>query len=302
MPEVKGRLITPRLASAPSSPTAGELYYDTAANILYGWNGTSWVNLMQSGGGASIPAGLVQAYAGSAAPSGWLLCDGSIVSRTTYAALFTAIGTAYGAGDGSTTFGLPDLRGRVIVGKAASGTFVTLGATGGEETHVLLTAEMAGHTHTFTGTALGTHQHVSTAVFTGSAMGTHQHVSTAAFTGSALAGHAHGSFSTTPSVRYANNATRTAGSAIISNVGELSGGTDPNTGTPNTTSVSAGTPAGTVAMTNPSVSAGTPAGTVAMTNPSVSAGTPAGTNSTTGSDTAHNNLQPYSVLNHVIKT
>lgn len=63
------------------------------------------------------PAGSVVAFAGSAAPVGWLLCDGSAVSRTTYAVLFAAIATAYGAGDGSTTFNLPDLRGRTAVGK-----------------------------------------------------------------------------------------------------------------------------------------------------------------------------------------
>lgn len=65
----------------------------------------------------STPAGVIVAYAGSAAPSGWLFCDGSAVSRTTFAALFAAIATAYGSGDGSTTFNLPDLRGRVAVGK-----------------------------------------------------------------------------------------------------------------------------------------------------------------------------------------
>jgi microcystin-dependent protein len=63
------------------------------------------------------PAGVVVAFAGGTAPTGWLICDGSAVSRTTYAALFAAIATAYGAGDGSTTFNLPDLRGRAAVGK-----------------------------------------------------------------------------------------------------------------------------------------------------------------------------------------
>lgn len=61
--------------------------------------------------------GTVLPFAGSAAPIGWLLCYGQAVSRTTYANLFAAIGTAYGAGDGSTTFNVPDLRGRVAAGK-----------------------------------------------------------------------------------------------------------------------------------------------------------------------------------------
>ena len=63
------------------------------------------------------PPGSVEFYAGASAPTGWLMCDGAAVSRPTYAALFTAISTPYGAGDGSTTFNVPDLRGRVAVGK-----------------------------------------------------------------------------------------------------------------------------------------------------------------------------------------
>lgn len=66
-------------------------------------------------GGA--PSGVVLPFAGSTAPSGWLLCFGQAVSRTTYASLFAAIGTAFGVGDGSTTFNLPDMRGRVPGGK-----------------------------------------------------------------------------------------------------------------------------------------------------------------------------------------
>src|SRR5207302_11385946 len=86
----------------------------------------------------------------STAPTGFLLCDGSAVSRTTYTALFAVIGTTYGSGDGSTTFNVPDLRGRVAVG-AGQGTGLTnrvLGAMSGEENHVLTIAEMPAHTHT----------------------------------------------------------------------------------------------------------------------------------------------------------
>ena len=77
-----------------------------------------------------IPVGTVVAYAGTTGsiPSGWALADGAALSRTTYSDLFTAMGTAYGAGDGSTTFNLPDLRGRLPLGKASSGTGSTLGA------------------------------------------------------------------------------------------------------------------------------------------------------------------------------
>lgn len=76
----------------------------------------------------------------------WLKCDGSIVSRTTYAALFTKIGTAFGAGDGSTTFALPDFSNRMPLG--TSGTR-SLAATGGAETHTLTTPEIPVHQHDF---------------------------------------------------------------------------------------------------------------------------------------------------------
>lgn len=65
---------------------------------------------------SAIPSGAVMPFARNTAPSGWLKCDGALVSRTTYAALFAAIGTTYGAGDGSTTFALPDLRGEFVRG------------------------------------------------------------------------------------------------------------------------------------------------------------------------------------------
>lgn len=100
---------------------------------------------------SSTPPGVVEMYAGATAPSGYLLCDGTAVSRTTYAALFAVIGTTYGAGDGSTTFNLPNLKGRVPVGLDASQTeFDALGETGGAKTHVLTIAEMPAHNHSGT--------------------------------------------------------------------------------------------------------------------------------------------------------
>lgn len=88
-------------------------------------------------------SGLIMHYGGSTAPEGWLICDGSAVSRTTYASLFAVIGTTYGAGDGSTTFNIPNVKGRSIVGYDTSQTeFDTIGETGGAKTHTLTTAQL----------------------------------------------------------------------------------------------------------------------------------------------------------------
>lgn len=122
--------------------------------------------------------GTVLPFAGSTAPNGWLLCYGQAVSRTTYANLFTVIGTAHGAGDGSTTFNLPDLRGRVAAGKDDMGgtaagrltstggvTGATLGAAGGNQTHTLTTAQLPAHTHANTLSDPGhTHSHNAAAL------------------------------------------------------------------------------------------------------------------------------------------
>lgn len=111
--------------------------------------------------GASLPAGSIVDYAGGAVPAGWLLCYGQALSRAEYATLFNAIGTTHGAGDGSTTFNLPDCRGRVTVGKDGMGgtkanrvtTAVsgfdgdTLGAVGGGQSHTLASSEGPTHSH-----------------------------------------------------------------------------------------------------------------------------------------------------------
>ena len=108
-----------------------------------------------------VPPGVVLPFAGASAPAGFLLCGGQAVSRATYAALFAAIGTTFGAGDGSTTFNLPDLRGRAAIGRDDMGgsaanritsggsgiAGTTLGAAGGAETHTLTSGQMPAHSH-----------------------------------------------------------------------------------------------------------------------------------------------------------
>lgn len=88
-----------------------------------------------------IPSGFMGPFAGGVVPAGWLACDGAAVSRTLYAALFAAIGTMYGVGDGATTFNVPDSRGRAII--PAGGTYVA-GASGGAAS----ITDVPAHTHT----------------------------------------------------------------------------------------------------------------------------------------------------------
>ena len=115
--------------------------------------------------GLSLPnpilPGTIAPFAGGTIPAGWLACGGQAVSRATYAGLFAAISTTFGAGDGSTTFNLPDMRGRAPFGKddmggvaanrlTSGGSGVagaTLGAAGGGETVTLTTAVMPSHDH-----------------------------------------------------------------------------------------------------------------------------------------------------------
>ena len=99
-----------------------------------------------------VPSGVLLPFAGGTVPDGYLLCDGSAVNRTTYARLFAAIGTTWGAGNGSTTFNLPDGRGRTLIGAGTGSglTERTLGETLGEESHVLITDEMPAHDHEYT--------------------------------------------------------------------------------------------------------------------------------------------------------
>jgi microcystin-dependent protein len=112
---------------------------------------------------AAVPTGAILGFGAAAAPTGYLLCDGTAVSRATFSALFAVIGTTWGVGDGSTTFNVPDGRGKSLYGKATAGTGSTLGGsfgaidhthTGPSHTHGVTTSN---HTHTG-----GAHTHTAT--------------------------------------------------------------------------------------------------------------------------------------------
>lgn len=117
----------------------------TSGNLLTS-NGTTWTSAAAPAGS---PTGGLLMWPTGTAPSGWLLCAGAAVSRTTYSALFAVVGTTFGSGDGSTTFNLPDYRDRMPIG---AGTTYSANSTGGSKDAVVVshthTATDSGHTHT----------------------------------------------------------------------------------------------------------------------------------------------------------
>jgi microcystin-dependent protein len=157
---INGINIAPGCPASSVGPAFRQIMADIAATLA---------------AGQFTPPGEVSAFATAAAPAGYLLCNAQAVNRTTFAALFAAIGTTYGAGDGSTTFNVPGIAGRVIAGYDtgnASGLLTgltggvsasTVGNTGGQQVHALTTAELAAHNHTVNITDPG-HHHTITGV------------------------------------------------------------------------------------------------------------------------------------------
>ena len=199
----------------------------------------------------NTPAGVINMWATTTAPTSWLLCDGTAVSRTTYAALFTVISTTYGVGDGSTTFNVPNLKGKVPVGRdSADVSFDSMGETGGAKTHTLLTTEMPVHTH-----VQDSHNHTQNS---------HNHTQNS---------HTHGGSVGTGEFLYRDGAYNTGFNSWVGNV--------------------------YLAITWNGATAGATAVNQAQTSTNIAA---TATNQNAGSGGSHNNLQPYIVLNYIIKT
>jgi microcystin-dependent protein len=152
-PALTSGVIVCTSVTRPAAPTVGTFIFETDSLTLSVWNGSAWSPVNAQ------PTGTITSYAGSTSPSGWLLCDGAAVSRTTYASLFAALSTTYGVGNGSTTFNLPDLRGRIPMG-AGTGAQNGGAGTGAISGGTSLTARTRGQfggderlqTHTHTGT------------------------------------------------------------------------------------------------------------------------------------------------------
>jgi microcystin-dependent protein len=137
-----------------------------------------------------MPTGSVIPFAGSSAPTNWLLCFGQNIDRTTYSSLFSVIGTTYGVGDGSTTFALPDLRGRVVAGVDNMGgtdagrlsVANTLGTATGAETVTIASANLPLHQHAID------HDHAAFNATSGTQSADHTHTGT---TNNQGTNHAH---------------------------------------------------------------------------------------------------------------
>ena len=134
------------LSVSSSGVTTGS--FNASALQISGTTMLSTAAQLNQSGNVSQP-GLVMMWPTTAAPGGWLVCDGSAVSRSTYASLYAVIGTGFGSGDGSTTFNLPNFKGRIPAGYDISQTeFNSIGKIGGEKTHLQTVQEMPTHTHT----------------------------------------------------------------------------------------------------------------------------------------------------------
>lgn len=137
----------------------GDLYFNNGAGTPVQVTTGNAVNVSET---ALVPAGIMYPYGGTSAPTGFLICNGAAVSRTTYSALFLVIGTNFGAGDSSTTFNIPSMNGRTPIG---AGTYTdpvlgditrTLGTFAGAASTVLTEANLASHQH-----GLGGHVHTT---------------------------------------------------------------------------------------------------------------------------------------------
>jgi microcystin-dependent protein len=230
-----------------------------------------------------IPAGVISQFAGSTAPTGYLLCEGQSISTVTYAGLFAAIGYSYG-GSGS-SFVVPNLKGRIPVGRDATQTeFDALGESGGAKTHTLTSAEMPSHTH-----LQDSHNHTQNSH--NHTQNSHNHTQDA---------HGHGTASTSLQGSHQHGHSAVLGTFQSARGTAATNVNHPESVTSTGVTTSSGAHVHSVTVANATATNQAATATNNATTATNNATT--ATNQNTGGGGAHNNLQPYIVVNYIIKT
>src|SRR5215207_4211054 len=329
-------LVPGTFAARPAaSGNDGRFYLTTDSLVLYVSDGTNWHEVSRLGG--SVPIGGLLDYAGANDPADtrYLLADGRAISRATYATAFGVMGTQYGAGDGSTTFNIPDVRGRTAVGPDNMGTGAgsagrmasnnTRGAGGGTETKTLAEANLPSHTHgtgTLVTASAGAHDHSVGTLVTASD-GAHAHGVGTYSTGSAgthnhggiTGGHAHNvgasdhPLQMVVDVNWSNLGGTGTPIGASGNIQDVGGG---GSGAPIKNQASAtdsqgagiasdGAHSHTVSGTSASAGAHTHTITGSVASSGAHTHTISGATAATGSGTALNGMPPYVVLNKIVR-
>jgi len=271
----------PKITTEFVVPGTGRINQEWYRFMLSLWDRTGGASGETNPGG--FVSGDIKAIAYATAPSGWIVCDGSVISRTTYASLFAAIGTTWGAGDGSSTFGIPDLRGRMLLG---SGSSYVLGALGGASSVTLSTANLPPHNHSVIDPG---HTHVVTDPGHAHAITdpTHAHTITDA-------GHFHNITDPT----HAHTVPQ-GGVGVTSPVNAGNGSGGAVTTSSSSTGITINTAATGIVINSSATGITVNSNTTGATVNSAVTGITTGN---TGSGTAFSTISPYAVITWVIKT
>ena len=295
--ELKANLASPTFTGTPTLPTGTIATTQTVGNSSTAVATTAFVAAEIL---IATPIGMVTAYAGSTAPTEWQLCYGQAISRTTYASLFGVISTTYGIGDGSTTFNVPDLRGRTVAGLDNMGgtdagrlsTANTLGTTTGTETVTLTSAESGVPAHSHANTL------TNNAVTSGSHSADHSHTFT---TGTVSSDHSHTTDAQGNHGHTLNMRTGAASSTHTNtNEAMAAGGTYTNSGVPISANGSHSHTTGGISANH--THSGTTSGmNVGHTHSVTSNVTITNANNTAANAaSAHSNMQPTMTINYII--
>lgn len=248
---------------------AGSIYYDSTSSTIRWYNGTAWADLNTGSGTVSMPTGTLQPWTGSSVPSGWLICNGAAVSRSTYSSLFGVISTRFGSGDGSTTFNLPDLQGYQLVGAdLATGPIDNTSTyrVGSVDAGTIAAHSSEAHNHTISYADYSeishTQSHSHSAAPTLSSSGAHTH------TGTSVTSNAGQSHTHTASVGAGGSQTVTTGATSRNTSAHTHSAPSVSTGDTHSHTVTIGSQASTGAHTHTvTISLTAPSAGLTLPNP-----------------------------------